>query len=245
MSPDRPPRRRYIAPLAPLAALAAALACAGPALGVSSPADPPSLLTPGALSLDADRTPAQPEAAATPIVEPESEAPPLTLRGTPRKPFGRAGSEWLTFGAAAANNLGSENDFNLHAAYSQFLADELEFALEAAGWYFDQQGDDTGGVSGSMVLRWHHFHDEDFSWTMYSDVGIGLLAAFDETPRGGQEFNFLPRIGGGFTRRLNDEGARLQIGARWHHISNGRYTGDERNPSRDSVMIYAAIVIPF
>jgi hypothetical protein len=31
----------------------------------------------------------------------------------------------------------------------------------------------------------------------------------------------------------------------WHHISNGRYTGDVNNPSRDSVMVYAGIMIPF
>ena len=44
---------------------------------------------------------------------------------------------------------------------------------------------------------------------------------------------------------LSDDGTRLMLGARWHHISNGRYTGDTNNPSRDSLMLYAAVVIPF
>ena len=152
---------------------------------------------------------------------------------------------WLTFGAAFAYDFAEDKDINVHAAYSQFLADELEFAVEFAGWYFAQDKEDTGGISGSMAFRWHFLHDDDYDWTVYGDAGIGLLAAFDEVPSGGKEFNFLPRLGLGFTKRISEEGARLQAGIRWHHISNGRYAGDVNNPSRDSVLIHAGIMIPF
>lgn len=180
---------------------------------------------------------------------PEPDAAPAgAAEGTKKEriPFGSAGSAWLTFGGGVAYDLGEETDYNLHVAYSHFLADELEFAVEVGGWYFAQDQDDTGGISGQMIFRWHFWHTEGWEWSAYGEVGIGLLAGFDEVPNGGQEFNFVPRAGGGITKRLSPESeARLQLGLRWHHISNGRYSGDVNNPSRDSVMVYAGIMIPF
>ena len=165
--------------------------------------------------------------------------------------FGLSGSRWWTFGAAYANNFKQASDINLHAAFSQFLADELEFAVEAAGWYFHQPGDDTGGVSASMVFRWHLWHAPDFKWTIFGDAGIGILGAFNNVPDGGTGFNFLPRLGAGFTYALDDStngesrGSRIMVGIHYHHISNGRISGDSRNPARDGIAVYAALVVPF
>jgi hypothetical protein len=165
--------------------------------------------------------------------------------------YGHAGSRWWTIGAAYANNFQSDSDFNLHIAFSTFLADDLEFAIEGAGWYFHQKGDDTGGLSGSMAFRWHFLHADDYNWSVFGDAGIGMLVGFDEVPDGGTGFNFLPRVGAGFTKALNDSidgesrGARLMVGVRYHHISNGRISGDSRNPARDAVCVYAAITFPF
>jgi len=47
------------------------------------------------------------------------------------------------------------------------------------------------------------------------------------------------------TRRITDGGVRLQAGVRWAHISNARIKGDDDNPSRDSAMLYVALVFPF
>lgn len=180
----------------------------------------------------------------------ESADNPFTLFGPSGKPYGTAGSKAWTIGGLYANNFNEASDINLHVAWSNFLADELEFAVEAAGWYFNQPGKDTGGVSGSMVFRWHFAHADDFAWSVFADGGIGILGAFDETPEGGTEFNFLPRVGLGATFRLSDEDAagqapRLMIGARWHHISNARIRGDSDNPARDSLAGYVGIVLPF
>ncbi len=73
----------------------------------------------------------------------------------------------------------------------------------------------------------------------------GLLFAFDNVPEGGTGFNFLPRLGVGFTKQLDEDGTRLIMGVRWQHLSNGRIEGDERNPSRDSVMVWAGVMFPF
>jgi hypothetical protein len=82
------------------------------------------------------------------------------------------------------------------------------------------------------------------SWTLFADVGIGVLLATDNTPSGGTGFNFTPRAGVGGTWRLNDEGVRLQAGVRWHHISNARINGETRNPDRDGIMGYVALQFP-
>jgi hypothetical protein len=57
-------------------------------------------------------------------------------------------------------------------------------------------------------------------------------------------------IGAGATFDIDSEdgpnhGARLMIGLRWQHISNGRIEGDSNNPAFDGLCAYAALVIPF
>ena len=132
----------------------------------------------------------------------------------------------------------------LLGAYSYFLVKDVEFAAELNGWYFHQEGTDAGGINPAFVFRWHFYDDGE--WTIYGDVGIGLLFATDNVPQGGTSFDFTPRVGGGFTRELDpDTRARLQVGVRWHHISNARINGSDNNPSRDAVMLYTGIQFPF
>lgn len=241
------PHRRAALPTA-IVALAAA-ACAAPHARAQAFADPSgaalaALAEPlAAPSLDVHLD----DAAARPAT---TERPSSSSDARP-KGYGLAGSRWWTVGGAYANDFHQNNDFNLHAAFSQFIADELEFAIEAAAWYFLQTGQDTGGLSGSMVFRWHFAHSGDWDWSLFADAGIGLLGAFDEVPDGGTSFDFLPRVGLGFTKALQpsidgeSRGPRLMLGLRYHHISNARIQGDSRNPGRDALMAYAAITFPF
>jgi hypothetical protein len=225
-----------------IAALALSSLSAGPAL--AEEAAPP-------LSLDPSLSLRLGEALADePAREPTGEPSPAADGRRPAGGYGRAGSRWLTVGAGYAYDFDKDNDFNLHAAWSTFLVDGFEFAIEGAGWYFNQQGDDTGGVSGSMVFRWHFWHADNYDWSVFTDFGIGLLAGFDEVPNGGTAFNFLPRLGLGYTRALNQSstgestGPRWMVGLRWHHISNARIQGDDENPARDSLMAYFALTFP-
>jgi hypothetical protein len=164
----------------------------------------------------------------------------LAAPGHPR--FCTSGSSWLTLGLGYSNDLGEDQAGEVHASYSRFLDDDLEFVVELSGWYFDQRGDNTGGINPTMNLRWHFLHADDYDWTVYGDIGIGFLFAFDNVPDGGTGFNFTPRAGGGITKALWDDETRLQLGVRWAHISNGRIEGSERNPGRDSLMVYAGII---
>lgn len=199
----------------------------------------------------ADQPPATPQAdaARSPAASSQAPAPPADP-AVPLEPskatldFGRPGRWWLTLGGGVAHDFEKDYDLNLHVTFSTFIATELEFAVELGGWYFIQEGTDTGGINPNMVFRWHFLHDDSFNWSMYGDVGIGLLASFDDVPDGGTGFNFTPRAGLGFTHRLDNQGTRLQLGVRYHHISNGRVEGDGRNPSRDSIMAYVGIIFP-
>lgn len=235
------------------------------AMALATSACPADALVPSDLSLDLASAYAQPEPARSGEGVPagasaDGNSPQQGERTSGRETrFGRAGSQWWSIGPGVAHDFSDATDINLHGIYSLFLADGLEFGVEAAGWYFNQEGQDTGGVSGSMIFRWHFHHwDTQFKWTgadkdeayrntFFFDVGIGLLAGFDEVPDGGTGFNFLPRAGVGWTHALTEEesGSRLTIGVRWHHISNARISGDERNPARDALMLYAEIQFPF
>src|SRR5436309_3218979 len=74
--------------------------------------------------------------------------------------------------------------------------------------------------------------------------GWGGGTAGDQRGGGGTGFDFMPRAGVGFTRRLTDD-MRLEAGLRWHHISNARIHGEARNPSRDAPMFYVGLIFPF
>jgi hypothetical protein len=165
-----------------------------------------------------------------------------------RPGYGSAGSHWLTFGGAAAYDFNEEYDFNLHFAWSMFLADRIEFGVEATAWYFNQVGEDTGGISGMFVFRYHWWSgpNDDFDWSSFFDFGTGVLVGFDTVPDGGTGLNFIQRIGLGFSKDLDAadgpaHGTRLVFGVRWHHISNGRFAGDGRNPSRDSILGFVGV----
>lgn len=177
---------------------------------------------------DARPTAAQPGADAVP------PAPPR---------FGEAGSRWWTVGGGIGHDFNGSTDTDLNLTYSYFLAKDVEFAAELGAWHFNQSGENSVGGSLAMVARWHFINTGP--WTVYTDVGIGVLATGDAVPDGGTSFDLMPRAGVGCTRELGEGGTRLQVGLRWHHVSNARIHGDQNNPARDQPMVYAGIVFPF
>jgi len=158
-------------------------------------------------------------------------------------PFGAQGSEWLTVGTGISHDFQGSAGFDAHVSWSTFIVRDVEFSLELAAWYFAQKKQDAAGLNPQMVFRWHFVNNE--KWTVFAEAGIGVLVSTDNVPDGGTAFNFTPRAGLGFTRLLTDDGLRLQVGVRWAHISNARIKGDDRNPSRDSAMLYTGLIWPF
>jgi hypothetical protein len=172
----------------------------------------------------------------TPLDEPP-EAP-----AAPR--FGAEGHWWFSAGAGVADNFNSATDFAIHLGASYFIADDVEIAAELALWRYDLADDSTFGVNPNLVFRWHFVNER--TYTLYADIGIGLVFSADDVPDDGTSVNFTPRAGVGMTFLLDESrGWRGQVGVRWAHISNARLQGDDDNPSRDSIMVYAGIIIPF
>ncbi len=148
---------------------------------------------------------------------------------------------WVVSYSAAYT--GESLDQGITLSYNRFLVDDIEWFLEGGLWtFYDQGGDNAFGLSASLGFRWHFVSREQ--WSLFADVGIGVLGTTDHVPPEGTSFNFMPRAGLGFTRQL-DENVRLMGGVRWHHISNGRTRGDSRNPARDAPQLYVGLVFPF
>jgi len=184
-----------------------------------------------------------PQPASTESAAPSSTAPAPDMPGHPGR-YGDAGTMWWTVGGGIASNFDTADDYNLHVAWSWFIVDRLEWGLEGGGWYFDQSGSNEWGLSTHMLFRWHFWMSDDRKWSLFADAGIGLLAATGDVPVGGTSFDFMPRVGAGFTREIAPD-VRLEAGLRWHHISNARINGDNNNPSRDGILFYTGVVFPF
>lgn len=171
-----------------------------------------------------DTTPVAPAKVATPV-------------------FGAPDSEWLTLSTGIAKDFDESTDFNLSVSWSRFIVQDVEFGVEAAAWYFDQENDPALGLNGTPFLRWHFVAHE--TWSLFTDAGIGLCVTTDDVPEGGTSFTFTPRAGFGATIRLAEDDTRLEVGIRWQHFSNARITGDEANPGRDEPMLYVGVIFPF
>jgi hypothetical protein len=218
----------------------AACALARPALA----ADPAIrfTLTPPTFSMHALTLPSEDPPAASP-----SLADDAAIKATPASPasrFGAAdGSWWLTVAPGVATTFGDDTSVGLRTSLTTFVAENIQIGGEATLWYFDQPGDNALGGSLGFVLRWHFVNTGD--WTVFADAGIAVAVMSEDVPRGGTNVNFMPRVGVGVTRLLDDAGTRLEIGLGWHHISNARINGDDENPSRDLPMLHVGLIFPF
>ncbi len=189
---------------------------------------------------------AAPSAPPAPISTTDAPSPtqdtskPSTLRA-----FGEPGWWGLTVSSGYAHNFQGDHSFNVAAVtLSSFVARDLELGVELGGWLFNQDGADTAGGTLNLLARWHFWEWDNYDWTLYADAGIGILAAGNDVPADGTNFNFNPRLGAGFTKALGEGGRapRLQVGVRWNHFSNARIQGDDENPGRDDLMVYVGVV---
>lgn len=203
----------------------------------------------GPLTLNLTSALAAPTPSPAPADKPAPAQPPSPDAAVPAAwvdqfGLGNTGRWYLTIAGGAATNFGSAVDAKFALQASTFLADGLEFGIEAAGWGISQPGRDTGAGSAGLNFRYHPWHAPDWDWSVFGQLSIGVLVSGRAVPAGGTNVNFLPAAGIGFTKRLCNDGARLVIGAGWHHISNAQFRGDDRNPSRDGLMLYVGVQFP-
>ena len=120
--------------------------------------------------------------------------------------------------------------------------DDVSFDAELNLLFFDQELNDAFGVNLNAMIRWHAWHDEARTWSIYFDAGAGIMASTEDVPDMGSRFNFTPQLGAGMSFKMAND-SRLYVGTRWHHTSNANTF--EQNPGRDTMLVYAMIGFPF
>ncbi|MGP1346676.1 MAG: acyloxyacyl hydrolase [Phycisphaerales bacterium] len=218
------------------AATAIAIAAIGSAHAHAAPTNaitaPPLLLGIATAAQPSPETTSE-TSANDPTIDPSANA------AHPDARFGDKHQQWLSLSGGAA--FGGDFDAVGQLGYHYFLADSFEIALVLGGWYHEEES--AGSASLSAHFRYHFINRDD--WTLYAMAGAGVMVSSDEVPEDGTEFNFLPTVGAGATLRLGDTSARLDLGVRWHHISNANISSSGSNPDRDAIMVYAGVMFPF
>lgn len=93
-----------------------------------------------------------------------------------------------------------------------------------------------GGFSG--FLRWDFLRYKGHS--LFVESGVGMVFTTEDLPPGGTFWNFTRRRGAGAAIRVHQD-ARLLLGWRDMHISNGKGFGHPRNPSYDATSFYVGL----
>ncbi|MSR28278.1 MAG: acyloxyacyl hydrolase [Phycisphaerales bacterium] len=175
------------------------------------------------------------------LVTAAQESPAQLAEPTIAKPkFGAEGSwRWQILGAYMSD-LEGDSQYEFGGGVSWFVVENLSVDLEVEGDFIAQSGGDVWGGAATLLFRWHFIAER--TWSLYGDLGSGLIATTAPTPATGTSFNFTPQAGGGVSFDISPD-ARLMVGARWYHISNANL--GETNPGRNSVMAYVMVSFPF
>lgn len=200
----------------------------------------PTALSPDAFTLE---TPSAPvlllaDAGDAPTAPARTAGKPAS--SAPAQAFGSKDTwRWQVLGSWIGDFQGA-SQLEAEWSASWFFMQNLSLDLGLSGDAILQPGLDAGGGGASLMFRWHFLARE--TWSVYADLGCGMLFTNEPVPSGGGRVNFTPRAGLGATYEISPS-VRLMGGARWYHISNAN-TG-ESNPGRDSLQLYGGLSFPF
>jgi hypothetical protein len=141
------------------------------------------------------------------------------------------------YGAFAGANNEALISANVGVGYH--IIDNLSLNIEGAGYGVFQEGDDAAAAEVRLMMRHHLIARE--KWSVFADVGQGVIESWDRVPEGGTRLNFIFRAGIGGAYEI-DEGMFLIGGVRYFHLSNAQMEGDERNPSINGVEGYLGVL---
>jgi hypothetical protein len=200
--------------------------CAALAAASTTHAAPLDLLLPD----DGTATSAPGDSGAQAPAAPQSAAETLAPR------FGAQNSLRLAFEGDWIHSFSGSNQVQARIGLQWFFFENVELAMFGTLNEVWQPGGDAFGGGFDMQLRWH-FLAED-TWSVFGEIGGGILCTTDPVPSNGSSFNFTPNVGIGGTVALNDS-TRLYMGVRWFHISNaGLYA---KNPGRENMSVWLGL----
>jgi hypothetical protein len=170
----------------------------------------------------------------------DSKAMPAGKSGARSVEFGARDSwRWQLIGSWMGNFEGADQ-LEMEWSASWFFMQDVSLDFGVSGDAILQPGLDAGGGGASLMVRWHFLARTD--WSLFADIGCGMLFTNEPVPSDGGRVNFTPRAGVGGTVAIGGS-ARLMGGLRWYHISNAN-TGQE-NPGRDSLQAFGGVTFPF
>ncbi len=179
-----------------------------------------------------------------------SAGPALTTAAapaaTPADPF--AAGRWVVNFYGSGTWADDAGDFYQgHVGVGFHVVNNLSINLELVAGETDSDQEEFGAEDGwnagfDLLLRWHFFRND--AWSIYVEGGAGMIWFDDAFPAGGTHQNFTPQLGVGITYQINEH-LMLMAGGRWHHVSNARKSGIDRNPGFDGGMIYLGVMLPF
>ena len=179
-----------------------------------------------------------------------SAGPALTTAAAPAQtsadPF--AAGRWVVNFYGSGTWADDAGDFYQgHVGVGFHIVNNLSINLELVAGETDSDQEEFGAEDGwnagfDLLLRWHFCRTG--AWSIYVDGGAGMIWFDDAFPAGGTHQNFTPQLGLGITYQIN-ENLMLMAGGRWHHVSNARKSGVDRNPGFDGGMLYLGVMLPF
>ena len=146
---------------------------------------------------------------------------------------------WQLLGSWIGDFKGA-SQFEAEWSASWFFMQDVSMDFGLSGDAILQPGLDAGGGGASLMFRWHFLARQD--WSLFADLGCGMLFTNEPVPSDGGRVNFTPRAGVGGTLAISPS-ARLMAGVRWYHISNANTA--ESNPGRDSMQVFGGLSFPF
>lgn len=166
----------------------------------------------------------------------------VDVAAPPARPtFGDQGDRRWSIGGLAATDFQDERILAIRGGFEWFPIDAFSLGGDVdLGWVGQDAGDDALLVGLSAMLRWHFLRRAD--WSVYAELGIGLVYATSPVPPDGSRLDFTPQAGIGCSVALGDQ-ARLMLGIGWYHLSNARTT--DTNFGIDALAATARISLPF
>lgn len=178
--------------------------------------------------------------ASSPTSRPTTEAPTPFEHATRFRKGTWIGAAYGMFGVQPGGRRETYGSQTLGLGY--VYADNFALNAEFTGLEATQDGPNVLAGGGDLLLRNHMIRGK--GWSLFSDVGLGLMEANHRLPEGGTHFNFTTQAGLGLTFQLSER-VDLLSGVRYFHLSNARMQGPARNPSINAIEEYVGLIYHF
>ncbi|MBC7821626.1 MAG: acyloxyacyl hydrolase, partial [Planctomycetaceae bacterium] len=176
-------------------------------------------------------------------------AGPITVWAADEPLFPK-GAQDFSLAASYAAPFGGEEEFggedeqlaSVSQAYGYNLFDNFVLVPKLTEHYVFSDEHDSVGLDFTLSLRWHFIQCE--RWTFFVQGGGGFAYFTRRVPEGTTNFNFVSRLGPGFTYLLEDN-CHLIGGVDWLHISNAEIAGAPRHGGLNSAQFYLGLLWTF